>query len=115
MAKNDTFLLDGLIDQRVVDGVPSADRGEAFEFFALEQLLKNYDLSRDELETGWTDGSNDGGIDGFFVFVNGHLVSDPELFVWPKRNAQLELWIITAKHHDTLGRRRRSPLGLVEA
>lgn len=101
MAKNDTFLLDGVIDQRIASRVPSADRGEAFELFALEQLLKDYDLSRDELETGWVDGSNDGGVDGFYIFVNGHLVSDASSFVWPRQHAKLDIWLITAKHHDT--------------
>ena len=62
MAKNDSILLDGIIDQRLADGLPSADRSEVFEYFCFEQLLKDYDLSQDEIESGWVDGRDDGGV-----------------------------------------------------
>ena len=54
MAKNDTILLDGIIDQRVTDGFPCGKRDEVFEYLCFEQVLKNYDLSRDEIESGWS-------------------------------------------------------------
>ncbi|HYI01287.1 AIPR family protein [Hyalangium sp.] len=101
MAKNDTVLLDGIIEQRILDALPSIRRDEVFEFLAFEQVLKNFDLSRDELESGWVDGRDDGGIDGFFILINGHLLRDPEVFTWPKRNVEIEVWILTCKHHDT--------------
>ena len=65
MAKNDVILLDGIIDQRLAEGLPSRERDEAFEFLVLEETLKDYDLSRDEIESGWIDGRNDGGIRRF--------------------------------------------------
>jgi hypothetical protein len=101
MAKNDVILLDGIIDQRVASAWPSNERGEVFEFFVLEQVLKDYDLSAEELEAGWTDGRNDGGIDGLYVFVNGHLLEDAEDFVWPRSHAAIDVWLITCKHHPT--------------
>ncbi|WLI29699.1 AIPR family protein [Pseudomonas rhodesiae] len=101
MAKNDQVLLDGIIDDRMEIKLPSDRRDEVFEYLAFEQILKNYALSKDELEAGWVDGRNDGGIDGFYIFVNGNFLSEPESFVWPKSGSQLEVWIITCKHHDT--------------
>jgi len=101
MAKNDTILLDGILAQRVQDSLPSADKGEVFEYFAFEQLLKDYDLSRDEIDHGWVDGRNDGGIDGLYLFINGSLLTDPLTFAWPRSGAVIELYVITAKHHDT--------------
>jgi AIPR protein len=101
LAKNDSILIDGIIAQRLADGLPSTDKGEAFEYFSLEQILKNYDLSEEEIETGWVDGRHDGGIDGFYIFVNGHLVSDISSFPWPKSHAQVEIFVISCKHHDT--------------
>ena len=50
MAKNDVVLLDGIIDQKLLEDETNPDRGAAFEVFAFEQILKNYDLSRDEIE-----------------------------------------------------------------
>ena len=101
MAKNDVILLDGIIDQRLAEGLPSRERDEAFEFLVLEETLKDYDLSRDEIESGWIDGRNDGGIDGFYILINGHLLDDGEDFVWPKSNAAIDVWLFTCKHHAT--------------
>src|SRR5688572_28666380 len=101
MAKNDTILLDGILDERVNNKIPSDKRDEVFEFFAIEQILKDADLSADEILQGKTDGRNDGGIDGFYILVNGHLLTEPESFFWPKTSSELEVHIITCKHHDT--------------
>ncbi|MEZ4772516.1 MAG: AIPR family protein [Bacteroidia bacterium] len=107
MAKNDKILIDGIIDDRLENKIPSDKRDEVFEYFVFEQLLKDYDLSKEELEFGSVDGRNDGGIDGFFIFVNGHLLIDTDKFLWPKSGSILEVWIITCKHHDTF---KQAPL-----
>lgn len=99
MAKNDAILLDGIIKDRMVGS--SMDRGEAFELFAFEQTLKNDDLTRQELDHGWVDGKDDGGIDGFYTFVNGVLVQDSSKFSWPKKSASIEIHIINCKHGDS--------------
>lgn len=83
MAKNDAVLLDGIISERMAS--ENIDLGDAFELFAFEQILKSYDLSRQEIGAGWVDGKDDGGIDGFYTFVNGSLVVDPSKFSWPKK------------------------------
>ncbi len=101
MAKNDLILIDGIVDQRVADGLPSTQRDEVFEFLVLEETLKDYDLSRDEIESGWTDGAGDGGIDGFYTLVNGHLLDDAENFVWPRCDASIEVWLFICKHQST--------------
>lgn len=101
MAKNDTVLIDGIIEARQAEGYPSKDKGEIFEYFSLEQILKSLDLSQDEIESGWIDGRDDGGIDGIYIEINGHLLTDPEVFPWPKRNAEVTLYVVTCKHHDT--------------
>lgn len=43
---------------------PSLTRSEAFERFAARQILKNDDLSDDEVESGILGGDDDGGVDG---------------------------------------------------
>jgi hypothetical protein len=101
MAKNDVILLDGIIDQRLADGYPSSRRDEVFEFFAFEQTLKDFDLSLDELDSGWVDGRDDGGIDGLFIFVNGNLLLDIEEFYFPRRNAEIVVYVVTCKSHET--------------
>jgi len=107
MAKNDKVLLDGIIDDLIEEKLPSDRRGEAFEYFAIEQILKDADLSKDEIETIRVDGRDDGGIDGFLILVNGNVLSDLDSFVWPRVGSVLEVSIITCKHHDTF---KQAPL-----
>src|SRR6266568_2908108 len=101
MAKNDVILLDGIIDQRLAECLPSRERDEVFEFLVLEETLKDYDLSRDEIESGWVDGRDDGGFDGVYILINGHLLEDSNDFAWPRTHASIDVWLITSKHHST--------------
>jgi len=107
MARNDAFLLDGIIDERVENKIPSDRRDEAFEYLAFEQWLKAYDLSSEEILFGSVDGRDDGGIDGFYIFINGHLLTDVEGFSWPRSGSLLEVRIISCKHHETF---KQAPL-----
>ncbi|XXQ53600.1 AIPR family protein [Xenophilus aerolatus] len=100
MAKNDVVLIDSVLQQMQAQD-PSIDIGEHFERFVLEQILKNFDLSKEEIEFGWTDGSHDGGIDGFYVLVNGLLLTDPTDFAWPRTGADIQVILLTCKHHST--------------
>lgn len=101
MAKNDVILIDNILKDRVRECVPSSDPGEVFEFFSAEQILKDYDLKDDEIQSGIVDGKDDGGIDSFYIFVNGVLLSDIASFPWPRKSCDISLYIITSKHHET--------------
>ena len=101
MAKNDIVIIDHIIKERIDQSIPSKDKGEVFELLANEQILKDLDLSRDEILSGIIDGKDDGGIDSFYIFVNGNMLSDITDFLWPKRHAEITIYVITCKHHDT--------------
>lgn len=103
MATNDTILIDGIIDNiisenNLIDN--RQNRGKTFEDFAISELLKNYDLTHDQIVDGLVDGGDDGGIDGLYFFVNGNYIADKSTTL-PKTNAHLEIYVITCKHHDT--------------
>lgn len=100
MAKNDAVLIDSLLEQKQSDSL-GTEIGELFEYFVLEQVLKHFDLSREEIDFGWTDGKHDGGVDGFYVFVNGRLLTDPADFSWPRSGAEIQVYLITCKHRST--------------
>lgn len=51
MARNDLFLLDGILDRYITEGIPSQKPDEVFEYFATEQILKDYAFSSDQLLT----------------------------------------------------------------
>ena len=112
MAKNDIVILDGIIDDEVSSKLPSNKRDEAFEYFATEQILKDSNPTKEEIVFRSIDGRNDGGIDGFYILVNGHFLSDAESFFWPRTSTELEVHLITCKHHDTF---KQSPLDNIVA
>ncbi len=100
MAKNDMLLIDSIIEERIAKKLPSEKKDEVFEFLVYEQVLKEYDLSVDEIRSGSVDGRNDGGIDAIYILVNGHLISDIKSSLLPKANANLEVYFFTCKHRD---------------
>lgn len=97
MARNDAVLIDSLIAQ-LTEEYATDDIGEVFERFVLEQVLKKYDLTKEQIDAGWIDGSLDGGIDGFYIFVNGALLTDLQDFMWPRSGVELEVVLVTCKH-----------------
>src|SRR5215469_1007257 len=44
---------------------------DAFERFAMSLVLKQYGAGPAEIEQGLVSGTDDGGIDGFYMFLNG--------------------------------------------
>ena len=108
MGENDIILIDNMVAQLVqCDKVTSTVRAEVFQRMAIESLLAHIIPTEDDLDEGLVDGSNDGGIDGFFISVNGFLITDPSLITWPRSGIELEIWISTCKHQDTF---KQAPL-----
>jgi hypothetical protein len=77
-------------DQAVVERVfqdflnenyPGEAADDVFEVFCARQVLKSYDLDEDQLTAGIVDGSRDGGIDSFYVLLDGVPlnIDDPQL------------------------------------
>ncbi len=101
MPSNDVILLDSILRKnKHLYGI-RADEPEYFEVFSIDSVLKNYELSLDELEDGWVDGSDDGGIDGFYVFVDGIFVSDQFETKHVRQDPHIEVCIFTVKSADT--------------
>lgn len=103
MGTNDTILIDGIIDEIITTNQlndTKENRGIVFENFAISEILKNYDLTKEQIQDGLVDGGDDGGIDGLYFFVNGNYISDISTTL-PKTNAHLDIYVITCKHHST--------------
>jgi hypothetical protein len=76
MASNDRIILDEVLKQRKSEVDPSASASSYFELFTAEQVLKDFDLSYDEIDSGIVGDGGDGGIDAIYLFVNGELAQD---------------------------------------
>jgi hypothetical protein len=101
MARNDVVLLDSLLSKARARFASNLDESEVLELFSFEQVLKDFDLSYEELESGWTDGPDDGAIDGFFVLVDGQLATEDVLEHVMRRNPEIHVFLFSVRHADS--------------
>lgn len=101
MSDNDIIILDKIVKGKKQQIEASLNDSDFFEIFAFEQVLKNYELSYDELIKGNIDGGDDGGIDGLFVFLNGELLDDDTNLEHLRKNPLFEIFLIQAKSSNS--------------
>lgn len=97
MPSNDQIILDQVLEQQRQNIAPALDQATYFEMFTAEQVLKDYDLSYDEIESGIVGGGGDGGIDGFYAFTNGELLQEDSDVTDLRKNIQIDVILIQAK------------------
>ena len=79
---------------------PDADLATFFEFFTAQQILKDFDLSYDEIESGLLGAGGDGGIDSIYLLVNGDLVQEDSDYSHLRKDIVIDLIIIQSKTHS---------------
>jgi len=67
-------------------------------YFVAKHYLRAYRPSHDDLLAGIVDGTNDGGLDGIYIFVNGYCLRDDTDLTALGRRVQLDLILIQAKN-----------------
>lgn len=97
MAQGDKFLLDKVLESQRIQIAKNLSDSDFFEFFVVNEVLKNYNLSYEEIEEGIIGGGSDGGIDGIYLFVDDELVGLDFDAKKAKNNAIIELAAIQAK------------------
>lgn len=97
MSENDVIILDSMLEQKKTEIADDLADSDFFEIFTFDQVLKNFDLTLDDLFYGKVGGRGDGGIDGFFTFVNKELLKDAEMEIDAiKRKPVIEVFLIQA-------------------
>lgn len=97
--QNNQILLKEIINAEVKESEFCQNESEYFEFFAATQILKNYNLSDDEILEGITDGGNDGGCDSAYLFLNGNLITADQITTLSaNKGALLNFVIIQSKN-----------------
>ena len=99
VSTNNQILLDRVLNQYNNEAYPEAGSEDLFELFTAQQILKDFDLPYDELESGLVGGSGDGGIDGMYLFVNGSLVQEDSNYDDLRSDIAIDLIIFQAKTH----------------
>lgn len=97
MSDNDIIILNSILEQDKDQRGGSLSDTEYFEVFAFEQVLKNYELSYEEILRGSIDGGDDGGVDGLFVFINDDLLDEDSDLASVKKNPVFKVFLIQAK------------------
>lgn len=97
MSANDRIILDEILRQRQQEVDPSLAPSQFFELFTSEQILKDHDFSYDEIESGLVGDGGDGGIDGYYLLVNGELVQEDPYYSYLKKNIDIEVVLIQSK------------------
>jgi hypothetical protein len=73
---NEVLLLDARLQQGKTGTYPDISDDDYFLISSIDTLLMSRGLSSRQIEDGIVDGSDDGGIDAVYVFIDGHLVED---------------------------------------
>ena len=97
MVTNDRIILDEVLKQGLSQVDPSTNPSSYFEFFTAEQILKDYDLSDDEIDSGLVGDGGDGGIDAIYLLVNGELVQEDQDYSHLKSDIAINLIVIQSK------------------
>lgn|GEM_PF-344577 len=86
------------------DRAPSIEVSKAFERYSIEQILKDADLSDEQIEAGNFGDGDDGAVDGMYFFVNRTLIQDE--IETPDPAIEAEVVIIQASTEQTFKEKR---------
>ena len=78
MAANDVLALNANFETWRKERMPQPQAGapNPFEYYCVDQFLKRFGVSDDELLSGLVGGGQDGGVDALYFFVNRRLVEE---------------------------------------
>lgn len=76
MPRNEVTLLDSAITEQQAARSKPLPEDTAFELFVAEQIVKNYELSPDQIEAGLVGGNNDGGVDAVYCFLGESVIDE---------------------------------------
>ena len=94
---NDQIILEQIIKEKCEESEGEFSFSEYFEIHTASQILKDYDLSYDDIISGIVGSGGDGGIDSMFTFVNGELLKEDRGVDPITRKNHIEVFIIQSK------------------
>jgi AIPR protein len=100
MGKNEEVALDANFRGWHEKRFPSPPKDlNIFEYYCVEQFVRPFDISDSQLKSGLVGGSQDGGVDALFMFVNGELI-DAESELDPKTPNAVKLVVMQVKEGE---------------
>jgi len=99
MGANDVLALKANFATWQADRMPGLTGVDPFEYYCVDQFLKPFAVSDEELRSGLVGGGNDGGADAAYFFVNRRLVQD-DTDLDPKTACKVNLLIVQVKQNQ---------------
>ncbi|SBW00312.1 UbiD family decarboxylase [uncultured Eubacteriales bacterium] len=104
LTTNSQRILHELFMQEYQDNSAYTDEGAFFEKFGAEQVMKVFDLSDEEVESGVLGAGNDGGCDSIYVLLDGVLMTEDIVNdISTSKDATIDFIIIQAKRENSFG------------
>lgn len=94
---NDQIILEQIIKERCAESGDELTVSEYFEIYSASEILKNYDLSYDDISYGIVGDGGDGGIDSIYTLINGELLKEDTSVNTNQKKNHIELIIIQSK------------------
>ena len=96
---NNQLLLEKCIEEDYKESTGYKTKNDYFEHFAASQVLKNFNLSDEEIDNGNSGGPLDGGCDNLYIFLNDELITtDQTENLNPRRGSYLDFHILQSKY-----------------
>ncbi|WP_010255973.1 AIPR family protein [Treponema primitia] len=94
---NDIILLNSTLNQLHSQMANSMTESDFFGLFVAEQIIKDYDLTYEEIEDGIVDGGDDGGIDAIFIFIDHELLTTDFEIETVKKSPNISIFLLQSK------------------
>jgi len=94
---NDQILLEQIIREKSEESEGELSASDYFEIYSTSEILKNYDMTYDDIIYGNVGSSADGGIDSLFIFINGELIKEDTDINFKQKKNHIELIVIQSK------------------
>ncbi len=100
---NDQIILDQIIQERIEESELDLTKQEYFEIYTASEILKDHDLSYDDVFYGIVGSGGDGGIDSMFTFLNGEQIKEDTVINQNQKKNHIEVYIIQSKTSASFG------------
>lgn len=94
---NDQIILDKIIKERCAESGNDLTIPEYFEIYTASEILKNYDLTYDDISYGIVGDGGDGGIDSIYTFINGEPLKEDTIINSNQKKNHIEIVLIQSK------------------
>ncbi|MGZ5070985.1 MAG: AIPR family protein [Methylobacter sp.] len=94
---NDQIILEQIIKERCAESDDELSISEYFEIYTASEILKDYDLTYDDITYSIVGNGGDGGIDSIFTFINGELLKEDTPINSNQKKNHIELVLIQSK------------------